>query len=183
MRPMRTVRKSSARLLRMARRPLVSRLAADPVARTQRTARLLPFNPRRQKLQTLLHHAGLSPTHRRSLPPAREPVTLPPGLPCYLSTRSVPLGGPLPASGERRRGKLASAARRDRALAAQNPFTLNQAQALSFRGREAEPGTHEHRSLRTVARRPRRRAYGSRALLRSPGMTEPSMAHPERMLL
>src|SRR6476646_5135912 len=49
----------------------------------------------------------------------------------------------------------------------------NQAQPLSFRGREAEPGTHEHRSLRTVARRLGRRVYGSRALLRSPGMTEP----------
>ena len=90
---------------------------------------------------------------------------------------------PLPASGERRGGDSQARRRRDRALAAQNPFTLNQAQALSFRAREAEPGTHEHRSLRTVARRPRRRAYGSRALLRSPGMTEPSMAHPERMLL
>ena len=39
----------------------------------------------------------------------------------------------------------------------QRPFTLNQAQALSFRGREAEPGTHEHRRLRTVAPRLRRR--------------------------
>jgi len=55
----------------------------------------------------------------------------------------------------------------------QQPFKLNQAQALSFRGREAEPGTHEHRRLRTVARPLRRRVYGSRALLRSPGMTEP----------
>ena len=65
----------------------------------------------------------------------------------------------------------------------QHPFILNQAQALSFRGREAEPGTHEHRSLRTVARRLRRRVYGSRALLRSPGMTEPGMGHLERILL
>ena len=51
---------------------------------------------------------------------------------------------------------------------AQHPFTLNQAQALSFRGREAEPGTHEHRRLGTVARRLHRRGYGSRAPLTRP---------------
>ncbi len=65
----------------------------------------------------------------------------------------------------------------------QHLFTLNQVQALSFRGREAEPGTHEHRRLGTVARRLHRRVYGSRALLRSPGMTEPGMGHLERILL
>ena len=63
-----------------------------------------------------------------------------------------------------------------------HPFISNQAQALSFRGREAEPGTHEHRSLRTVAHRLWRRVYGSRAPLRSPGMTEPGISHLERIL-
>ena len=87
---MRSVRQPTRRIGGVTPRPLVAGLAADPVTSTQAASRLLAVQPRRHELHAFIHRTGLPPRHRQPSCRLEKPVTHPPGLVCYLSTRSVP---------------------------------------------------------------------------------------------